>query len=100
MRSVTADRSSCRRSARCCCAGDTSFGDRPIVEEYSARERALCGDRDGAIPLMRAAADQLFREGQLLAWGVPATGVLIWEELCQVGRVKRRPQPSLRPPLR
>jgi hypothetical protein len=77
MRSVTADRSSCRRSARCCCAGDTSFGDRPIVEEYSARERARCGDRDGAIPLMRAAADQLFREGQLLAWGVPATGVLV-----------------------
>ena len=53
------------------------LGDRPIVEVYSARERARCGDRDGAIPLMRAAADQLFREGQLLAWGVPATGVLV-----------------------
>ena len=26
---------------------------------------------------MRAAADHLFREGQLLAWGVPATGVLV-----------------------
>lgn len=25
---------------------------------------------------MRAAADHLFREGQLLAWGIPATGVL------------------------
>ena len=53
------------------------LGDRPIVDVYSARERARCGDRDGAIPLMRAAADQLFREGQLLAWGVPATGVLV-----------------------
>ena len=30
-----------------------------------------------AIPLMRAAVDHLFREGQLLAWGVPATGVLV-----------------------
>jgi hypothetical protein len=26
---------------------------------------------------MRAAADHLFREGQLLGWGVPATGVLV-----------------------
>jgi hypothetical protein len=25
---------------------------------------------------------------------------LIWGRFCQVGRVKRRPQPSLRPPLR
>jgi len=53
------------------------LGDRPIVEVYSARERARCGDRHGAIPLMRAAVDHLFREGQLLAWGVPATGVLV-----------------------
>ena len=53
------------------------LGDRPIVEVYSARERARCGDRDGAIPLMRAAVDQLFREGQLLGWGIPATGVLV-----------------------
>jgi class 3 adenylate cyclase len=53
------------------------LGDRPIVEVYSARERTRCGDRDGAIPLIRAAVDHLFREGQLLAWGVPATGVLV-----------------------
>ena len=26
---------------------------------------------------MRAAVDHLFREGRLLAWGVPATGVLV-----------------------
>ena len=30
-----------------------------------------------AIPLMRAAVDHLFREGRLLVWGVPATGVLV-----------------------
>ena len=51
--------------------------DLPIVDVYSARERARCGDRDDAIPLIRAAVDHLFREGRLLAWGVPATGVLV-----------------------
>ena len=51
--------------------------DLPIVDVYLARERARRGDRDDAIPLMRAAVDHLFREGQLLAWGVPATGVLV-----------------------
>ncbi len=30
-----------------------------------------------AIPLMCAAVDQLVREGQLLSWGIPATGVLV-----------------------
>jgi class 3 adenylate cyclase len=49
----------------------------PGVEVYLARERARRGDRDGAIPLMRAATDHLFREGQLLAWGPLATGVLV-----------------------
>ena len=41
------------------------------------RERARHGDCDEAIQLMRAAVDHLFRDGQLLAWGVPATGVLV-----------------------
>ena len=53
-----------------------NLGDRPLVEVYMARERAWRGDLDEAIPLMRAATDQLVREGQLLAWGTPATGVL------------------------
>jgi hypothetical protein len=51
--------------------------DLPIVEVYLARERARRGDRDGAVPLMRAAVDDLFREGLLLGWGFPATGVLV-----------------------
>jgi class 3 adenylate cyclase len=51
--------------------------DLPLVEVYLARERARRGDRDDAIPLMRAAVDHLFREGRLLVWGVPATGVLV-----------------------
>jgi class 3 adenylate cyclase len=49
----------------------------PALNVYSARERARRGDRDEAIPLMRAAVDHVFREGQLLAWGVPGTGVLV-----------------------
>jgi class 3 adenylate cyclase len=51
--------------------------DLPLVEVYAARERARHGDRDDAIPLVRAAVDHLFREGLLLLWGVPATGVLV-----------------------
>jgi class 3 adenylate cyclase len=57
--------------------GGYLLGDRPIVDVYSAREMARRGDRDGAIPLMRATVDHLFREGRLLAWGIPATGVLV-----------------------
>ncbi len=53
------------------------LGDLPIVNVYSARERARRGDRDEAIPLMRAAVDHLVRQGQLLQWGIPATGVLV-----------------------
>src|SRR6202007_3413492 len=50
--------------------------DLPLVNVYLARERAWRGDRDDAIPEMRAAVDHLFREGRLLLWGVAATGVL------------------------
>jgi len=51
--------------------------DLPITNVYLAREKARRGDPDEAIPLMRSAADHLFRDGQLLAWGLPATGVLV-----------------------
>ena len=53
------------------------LGELPIVNVYSARERARCGDRDDAIPLMRAAVDHRFRVGRLLFYGIPATGVLV-----------------------
>ena len=49
----------------------------PAINVYLARETARRGDRDNAIPLMRAAVDHLVRQGQLLGWGVPATGVLV-----------------------
>jgi class 3 adenylate cyclase len=51
--------------------------DLPIVKVYSAREAARQGDPDAAISSIRAAADHLFRDGDLLLWGVPATGVLV-----------------------
>src|SRR5271168_4105766 len=43
--------------------------DLPIVEVYSARETARQGDHDAAIPVIRSAADHLFRQGHLLLWG-------------------------------
>jgi class 3 adenylate cyclase len=54
-----------------------NLADLPMVNVYLARERARCGDRDEAIPFMRAAVDDLFRDGRLLLWSVPATGVLV-----------------------
>ena len=51
--------------------------DLPMLDVYVARETARRGDRDQAIPLMRAAVDHLVRNGQLLSWGVPVTGVLV-----------------------
>jgi hypothetical protein len=54
-----------------------NLGDLPLVDVYVARERARRGARDEAIQLMRASTDRLVREGQLLAWGIPATGVLV-----------------------
>ncbi|HEY0581688.1 MAG TPA: cyclase, partial [Chloroflexota bacterium] len=52
--------------------------DLQIVNVYLARERARRrGDRDEAIPLIRAAVDHLVRQGQLLQWGTPATGGLV-----------------------
>ena len=53
------------------------LGDRPIVEIYLGEQRTRHGDRDDAVALIRTAVGHLFREGQLLAWGIPATGVLV-----------------------
>ena len=54
-----------------------ALGELPLVNVYLAREKARRGERDEAIQLMRAAVDRLIRDGQLLEWGVPATGVLV-----------------------
>jgi hypothetical protein len=57
--------------------GGHNLAEVPMINLYLAREKARREDRDGAIPLGRAAVDHLFRGGQLLAWGIPATGVLV-----------------------
>ena len=54
-----------------------SLSELRLINVYVARERARRGDRDEAIRLMEAAVDELVREGQLLSWGIPATGVLV-----------------------
>jgi class 3 adenylate cyclase len=51
--------------------------DLPMIDMYVARETARRGGRDKAIPLMRESVDHLVRSGQLLSWGVSATGVLV-----------------------
>jgi class 3 adenylate cyclase len=48
----------------------------PTAELAIARERARRGDRDGAIPVMRSAVDDLFHTGQL-GFCVVATAILV-----------------------
>jgi hypothetical protein len=54
-----------------------NLGDRPLVNVYVAREMARGEDRDQAIRLVRTATNHLVRAGQLRAWGIPTTGVLV-----------------------
>jgi hypothetical protein len=54
-----------------------NLADLPLMEVFSAREDARHGDRDGVVPVMRTAIDDLIRGGQLLGWGIPAAGVLV-----------------------
>ncbi|HEX3288679.1 MAG TPA: cyclase, partial [Mycobacterium sp.] len=48
----------------------------PVNDLFAARERARHGDRDGAIPVMRQAVDDLHQAGRL-GYGVWGTGVLV-----------------------
>jgi class 3 adenylate cyclase len=48
----------------------------PVIELYTARERARVGDLEDAIPAMRKALDELFRAGQVV-YGVWGTSVLV-----------------------
>jgi adenylate cyclase len=52
------------------------FVELPVVDVYVARERTKREDRDDAIPILRAAIDELFRNEQL-SWCIPATAVLV-----------------------
>jgi hypothetical protein len=48
----------------------------PVADLWAARERARCGDRDAAIPVMRQAVDELHQAGRL-GYGVWGTGILV-----------------------
>jgi class 3 adenylate cyclase len=54
-----------------------NLGQVPVINTWVAREKARRGDRDGAIPLMRAAVDELLRDGRPQANGAAATAVLV-----------------------
>jgi class 3 adenylate cyclase len=54
-----------------------NLGELPLINVYAASVKARLGDRDDAIPLMRAAADHLFREKRVLLWNIPVTGALV-----------------------
>ena len=60
------------------------LGELPLVNVYLAHEWFRRGSRDEATSLMRASVDQLFWEGPLVEWGIPATGVLV-ETLLDLG---------------
>jgi class 3 adenylate cyclase len=59
-----------------CLQGRYTATELPVADLYAARERALEGDPDGAIPVIREAVDDLFNVGQL-GWCNPATRVLV-----------------------
>ena len=69
-----------------------NLGDLPIVNVYLARERARRGDRDDAMPLMRAAVDHLFREGRLLG-GAFQRRVFWWRHCSIAGPTETWPKP-------
>jgi adenylate cyclase len=50
--------------------------DLPVADVWAARERARRGDRDGALPRLRDAVDDLFHAGQFGHFGT-ATGALV-----------------------
>jgi class 3 adenylate cyclase len=54
-----------------------NLGQVPVISTWVAREKARRGDRDGAIPLMRANVDDLLRDGRPQANGAAATAVLV-----------------------
>ena len=47
----------------------------PVIDVWAARGRARCGDRDGAVPQMRAAKRSV--PCGTASYGIPATGFLV-----------------------
>jgi hypothetical protein len=66
---------------------DHNLPEVPIVDVYAARQTVQRGDRNGAAPLIRAAADHHFRERLVEMWGVARSFHRRWpESLCGQGR--------------
>jgi class 3 adenylate cyclase len=59
-----------------CLNGRFYLSELAVVDGWVARETARCGDRDGAVPVLRAAVKDLFSRGQL-GHCLPATGLLV-----------------------
>jgi hypothetical protein len=78
---LSADGRFCHGCGSPIAAADTNASDKRVTllfaDVYLARERARRGDRDGAMPMMRAGVDHLLRERRLREWSIPATGVLV-----------------------
>ena len=56
----------------------------PVVDMYTARERATAGDFEGALPALRDAVDKFF-DNEQLSWFVPGTATLVEALLARGG---------------
>jgi hypothetical protein len=54
-----------------------NLGQLPVINVWMAREKARRGEREEAIPIMRAAVDELLRDGRPQANSAAATAVLV-----------------------
>jgi class 3 adenylate cyclase len=59
-----------------CQQGYYTLTELPVIETFTAREQARAGDLGGALPIMRAAVDDLFEMG-VVGWCNPTTRVLV-----------------------
>jgi hypothetical protein len=59
-----------------CLNGRFYLSELAVADGWVARETARCGDRDGAVPVLRAAVKDLFSRGQL-GHCIAATGLLV-----------------------
>ena len=67
----------------------------PLLDLYVARESARRGDRDGAIPVMRKAVDDLLRAGRL-GYGVIGAATFWWRRCWSVAPRATWPKPKWR----
>ena len=59
-----------------CVEGNYTLTELPVIDVFRAREWARAGDVDGALTVMRAAFDDVFRTG-VVGWCNPTTRILV-----------------------